>query len=39
MWPPELRADLRAGLKAKNQGDLDLSARFMHRYDSLNTCT
>ncbi|KAI0676353.1 hypothetical protein C8Q78DRAFT_1073170 [Trametes maxima] len=31
MWPPEVRGDLRAGIKAKNQGDLDLSARYLQR--------
>lgn len=32
MWPPEVRGDLRAGIKAKNQGDLDLSERYLRRY-------
>ncbi|KAI0754336.1 hypothetical protein C8Q80DRAFT_1138444 [Daedaleopsis nitida] len=31
MWPPEVRGDLRAGIKAKNQGDLDLSERYLRR--------
>ena len=31
IWPPEVRADLRAGVKAKHQGDLDLSERFLQR--------
>ncbi|TFK83595.1 hypothetical protein K466DRAFT_498180 [Polyporus arcularius HHB13444] len=31
MWPPEVRADLRAGIKAKHQGDLDLSERYLRR--------
>ncbi|KAI0659691.1 hypothetical protein C8Q70DRAFT_980398 [Cubamyces menziesii] len=31
MWPPEVRADLRAGIKAKHQGDFDLSARYLKR--------
>ena len=31
MWPPEVREDLRAGIKAKNQGDLDLSERYLRR--------
>ncbi|EIW55029.1 uncharacterized protein TRAVEDRAFT_172666 [Trametes versicolor FP-101664 SS1] len=31
MWPPEVRGDLRAGIKAKHQGDLDLSVRYLHR--------
>ncbi|CDO74577.1 hypothetical protein BN946_scf184583.g4 [Trametes cinnabarina] len=31
MWPPEVRADLRAGIKAKHQGDHDLSARYLQR--------
>ncbi|ETW78062.1 hypothetical protein HETIRDRAFT_325616 [Heterobasidion irregulare TC 32-1] len=35
IWPPEVRADLRAGVKAKHQGDLDLSERFLQRaYDT-----
>ncbi|KAM5537624.1 hypothetical protein V8D89_008702 [Ganoderma adspersum] len=35
LWPPEVRADLRAGIKAKTQGDLDLSERYLRR--ALNT--
>ncbi|KAI8972857.1 hypothetical protein BD414DRAFT_499603 [Trametes punicea] len=31
MWPPEVRGDLRAGVKAKHQGDLDLSVRYLQR--------
>nr|VWO95330.1 Fork-head domain-containing protein [Ganoderma boninense] len=31
LWPPEVRADLRAGIKAKNQGDFDLSERYLRR--------
>ncbi|KAI0760396.1 hypothetical protein C8Q74DRAFT_224617 [Fomes fomentarius] len=31
MWPPEVRGDLRAGIKAKHQGDLDLSERYLRR--------
>ncbi|KAI0346436.1 hypothetical protein BDW22DRAFT_1425907 [Trametopsis cervina] len=31
MWPPEVRKDLRAGIKARNQGDLDLSERYLTR--------
>ncbi|PIL23302.1 hypothetical protein GSI_14612 [Ganoderma sinense ZZ0214-1] len=31
LWPPEVRADLRAGIKAKNQRDLDLSERYLRR--------
>ncbi|KAI0763447.1 hypothetical protein BD413DRAFT_642949 [Trametes elegans] len=31
MWPPEVRGDLRAGIKAKHQGNLDLSARYLKR--------
>ncbi|KAJ2989235.1 hypothetical protein NUW54_g8850 [Trametes sanguinea] len=31
MWPPEVRGDLRAGIKAKHQGDHDLSARYLQR--------
>ncbi|KAH7905328.1 hypothetical protein BJ138DRAFT_1164970 [Hygrophoropsis aurantiaca] len=31
IWPPELRADLRAGIKAKNQDDLSLAERFLTR--------
>ncbi|EJF59734.1 hypothetical protein DICSQDRAFT_156086 [Dichomitus squalens LYAD-421 SS1] len=30
-WPPEVRGDLRAGIKAKNQGDLELSERYIRR--------
>ncbi len=37
MWPPEVRADLRAGIKAKHQGDLDLSERYLRRYVLLPT--
>lgn len=33
MWPKEVRSDLRAGIKAKNQGDLGMSERFLRRYD------
>ncbi|KAI0087377.1 hypothetical protein BDY19DRAFT_955422 [Irpex rosettiformis] len=31
MWPQEVRKDLRAGLKARNQGDLQLSERYLTR--------
>ncbi|KIK74463.1 hypothetical protein PAXRUDRAFT_835970 [Paxillus rubicundulus Ve08.2h10] len=31
LWPKELRADLRAGIKARNQGDLSLSERYLAR--------
>ncbi|EJC99248.1 uncharacterized protein FOMMEDRAFT_170567 [Fomitiporia mediterranea MF3/22] len=31
MWPMELRGDLRAGLKAKNRGDLKLAQRHLTR--------
>jgi hypothetical protein len=31
MWPPEVRGDLRAGLKAKNKGDLALSELYLQR--------
>ncbi|KAH0835839.1 hypothetical protein J3R83DRAFT_9708 [Lanmaoa asiatica] len=31
LWPPELRKDLRAGIRAKNQGDITLSERFLAR--------
>ena len=31
MWPPEVRGDLRAGVKAKHQGDLELSERYLRR--------
>ncbi|TFK49177.1 hypothetical protein OE88DRAFT_1663615 [Heliocybe sulcata] len=31
LWPPAVRADLRAGMKAKNQGDLVLSERYLKR--------
>ncbi|KAI0631240.1 hypothetical protein C8Q77DRAFT_1061954 [Trametes polyzona] len=38
MWPPEVRGDLRAGIKAKHQGDLDLSARYLKRaWDTAQT--
>ncbi|KAI0828665.1 hypothetical protein BC628DRAFT_1316098 [Trametes gibbosa] len=38
MWPPEVRGDLRAGIKAKHQGDLDLSARYLQRaWDTAQT--
>jgi len=31
MWPQEVRGDLRAGIKAKNQGDFILSERYLRR--------
>ncbi|KIJ15948.1 hypothetical protein PAXINDRAFT_180535 [Paxillus involutus ATCC 200175] len=31
LWPEELRADLRAGIKARNQGDPSLSERYLTR--------
>ncbi|KAH9941779.1 uncharacterized protein BXZ73DRAFT_88203 [Epithele typhae] len=31
MWPKEVREDLRAGIKAKHQGELDLSERYLRR--------
>ncbi|KDQ58446.1 hypothetical protein JAAARDRAFT_176397 [Jaapia argillacea MUCL 33604] len=31
IWPSEVRSDLRAGIKAKHQGDLALSERFLRR--------
>ncbi|EIM89060.1 uncharacterized protein STEHIDRAFT_94126 [Stereum hirsutum FP-91666 SS1] len=31
IWPPEIRADLRSGIKARNQGDLQLSEQFLRR--------
>ncbi|KAI0947767.1 hypothetical protein AcW1_009444 [Taiwanofungus camphoratus] len=35
MWPKEVRGDLRAGVKAKNQSDLSLSERYLRRaYDT-----
>ncbi|KAH9833252.1 uncharacterized protein C8Q71DRAFT_875786 [Rhodofomes roseus] len=35
MWPQEVRGDLRAGIKAKNQGDFILSERYLRRaYDT-----
>ncbi|KAI9065263.1 hypothetical protein FKP32DRAFT_1590751 [Trametes sanguinea] len=38
MWPPEVRGDLRAGIKAKHQGDHDLSARYLQRaWDTAQT--
>ncbi|KAI0319235.1 hypothetical protein OF83DRAFT_1111472 [Amylostereum chailletii] len=38
MWPEEIRGDLRAGVKAKHQGDFALSERFLRRaYDTALT--
>ena len=31
IWPKEVRGDLRAGIKAKNQGDLGMSEQFLNR--------
>ncbi|OBZ67454.1 TPR repeat-containing protein P27G11.02 [Grifola frondosa] len=31
MWPEEVRGDLRAGIKAKHQNDLNLSERYLRR--------
>lgn len=31
LWPKELRDDLRAGIKARNQGDISLSERYLTR--------
>ncbi|KAG5646767.1 hypothetical protein DXG03_002453 [Asterophora parasitica] len=31
LWPPEVRTDLRGGLKARDKGDLELSAQFIQR--------
>ncbi|KAL4071463.1 hypothetical protein V8B97DRAFT_476544 [Scleroderma yunnanense] len=31
LWPTELRGDLRAGIKARNQGDFSLSERYLTR--------
>ncbi|KAF5381342.1 hypothetical protein D9615_008361 [Tricholomella constricta] len=31
LWPPEVRTDLRGGLKAKNKGDLKLSEQYLRR--------
>ncbi|KAI0732716.1 hypothetical protein C8Q72DRAFT_816637 [Fomitopsis betulina] len=31
MWPQEIRGDLRAGIKARNQGDFSLSERYLRR--------
>ncbi|KAI6029596.1 hypothetical protein BKA83DRAFT_4220856 [Pisolithus microcarpus] len=31
LWPKELRDDLRAGIKARNHGDLNLSERYLTR--------
>ncbi|OCH89349.1 hypothetical protein OBBRIDRAFT_888485 [Obba rivulosa] len=31
MWPPAVRSDLRAGIKAKHNGDLGLSERYLRR--------
>lgn len=31
IWPKEVRSDLRAGIKAKNQEDLGLSERYLRR--------
>ena len=35
MWPKEVRGDLRAGIKAKNLGDLGMSEKFLRRYFSI----
>ncbi len=35
MWPPEVRGDLRAGLKARNQGNFELSERYLRRFSQL----
>jgi len=32
MWPKIVRDDLRAGVKAKNQGNLNTSERYLTRY-------
>ena len=37
LWPVEVRKDLRAGIRAKNQGDHALSERFLARYVSLSS--
>lgn len=31
LWPKELRSDLRAGIKARNQGDFSLSEKYLAR--------
>jgi hypothetical protein len=31
MWPEDLRADLRQGIKARNAGDLEMSVRYLSR--------
>ena len=31
MWPKEVRGDLRAGIKAKHQGDFETSEKFLRR--------
>jgi hypothetical protein len=37
LWPEQVRGDLRAGIKARNQGDLSLSERYITRYVLLNS--
>ena len=32
LWPAEVRGDLRAGIKARNQEDFALSERYLRRY-------
>lgn len=32
LWPREVRADLRSGLRAREKGDLDLSELFIQRF-------
>lgn len=40
IWPSEIRADLRAGIKARNQGDFQLSEQFLRRCDYfISPCT
>ena len=31
LWPQEVRADLRAGIKARNNGDYVMSEKFLRR--------
>jgi SPX domain protein involved in polyphosphate accumulation len=32
LWPPEVRSDLRSGLRAKHRGDLDASEQYLQRF-------
>jgi hypothetical protein len=32
LWPPEVRSDLRSGLRTKHRGDLDASEQYLQRF-------